>query len=430
MGKRSGRCLVCVSVDGLCSEDRAYIERLPHFGRLLGEGAAVGRVQGIYPTQTYPLHTTVVTGAFPLAHGISANTLFQPGRESPDWHWFRCGVRVPTLYDQARRAGMRVGLLLWPAAGGSAPGVPRAQYLLPEIQARPGRSQLWPVLRHGTPRFLLEVLLRYGRLLRGIERRHLDDFVAASAAHLIRIRRPHLLLVHLLDLDHQRHAHGASSPQAFSALGEEDGRLGQIMAALEEAGIRGQTTLAVVGDHGLIDVHHRINVNGLFLENGLLERDGAGRLVSWRAWANACEGSAQVLLADREDAALRRRVEDLLGGLARDPAGGVQAVFDREEARRMGVGDLDFILEARPGFYFSPRVRQPLVEPAEGIRATHGYHPENGRYHSFFAAWGRGVRAGARLDSARLVDIGPTLAELLGLRLPAAEGRVLREILE
>jgi predicted AlkP superfamily pyrophosphatase or phosphodiesterase len=91
---------------------------------------------------------------------------------------------------------------------------------------------------------------------------------------------------------------------------------------------------------------------------------------------------------------------------------------------------VDFALEARPGFYFSPRLRPEVSEPAPaGTRACHGYRPDREGYTSLLLAAGAGVASGAELEEMSILDLGPTLAALLGLSLPQAEGRVREELL-
>jgi hypothetical protein len=46
-----------------------------------------------------------------------------------------------------------------------------------------------------------------------------------------------------------------------------------------------------------------------------------------------------------------------------------------------------------------------------------------------FIAWGAGIRAGARLKIVENIDVAPTIAHLLHVSLPIAEGRVVNEIL-
>ncbi|MFP3367009.1 alkaline phosphatase family protein, partial [Pseudoalteromonas sp. SIMBA_148] len=85
-----------------------------HFRELLGRGSYCKQVETIYPSVTYPCHATIVTGKYPNRHGVVNNTLLQPGRDSPDWHWYRKSIRGTTLYDEAKKAGMTTAALLWP----------------------------------------------------------------------------------------------------------------------------------------------------------------------------------------------------------------------------------------------------------------------------------------------------------------------------
>ena len=217
-------CLILVSVDGLAAGDYAILRELPAFRLLLDAGACVRRVKGVYPTQTYPLHASLVTGTYPDTHGIAANTRLKPG-EGPDWFWYRRDLRVSTLYDAATEAGLRVGTLFWPRAGGAANA-----YVLPEIlPTRRGEHLMTLVMKAGTPGFVLHMLLRYGYLLRGLRRRYLDNFTCACATHLIRRGKVDLLLLHLFDLDATRHRLGTRSPEAARVLREHDRRLEKIL---------------------------------------------------------------------------------------------------------------------------------------------------------------------------------------------------------
>jgi arylsulfatase A-like enzyme len=48
---------------------------------------------------------------------------------------------------------------------------------------------------------------------------------------------------------------------------------------------------------------------------------------------------------------------------------------------------------------------------------------------AIFIACGRDIRPGARADRIRNIDIAPTIAALLGIDLPSANGHVLSEFL-
>ncbi len=421
------RRVVVVSVDGLSSIDLPRLRELPHFRQLMETGSRCREMRGIYPTQTYPLHASMITGTFSLRHGITSNTLFQPGRTSPDWHWYRKFIKVPTLYDIARKAGWRTATLLWPSAGRS-----KNHYVIPEIKrTRPGQSFLWLIASGGTPLFILHMALRYRSLLKGLSYYHLDNLTSAVASYLIGKRRTELLLLHLLDLDGTRHVHGFRSDEAQKVLEEQDRRLGKILAASHQSGTYPETVFVVFGDHAYIDIHTRIRINAAFRQAGLLRFDSRGKLTDWRAWAVCCEGSAQVVLKSPADSDARRKVEEVFHELQNGPASVIETVYDKEQVLAMKVSDhIDYILEARAGFYFVPNTEGEVCAAAEaGFRAVHGYHPDRQGYSSVFLAAGPGIRKGLQIEAMRILDIGPTLAALMGLNMPGVDGRVLNEML-
>jgi len=305
--------------------------------------------------------------------------------------------------------------------------------VIPEIKTtRPGQSFPWLLFSSGRPLFMFHMGIRYRSLLKSLRYYHLDNFTTAAASYLIRKRKINLLFLHLLDLDGTRHRYGFRASEVEAVLEDQDRRLGLLLAASRESGSFSETAFIVFGDHAYRDVHTRIRINAAFREAGLLAFDRKGKLVSWQAWANCCEGSTQVTLYDRRDRATHRTVTDVFARLQKKPQGVVKTVYTREQVERMKVGEhVDYILEARDGCYFVPEIAGPVIAPAEEwFRAVHGYHPDQPGYSSVFLAAGAGVRRGVEMDPFRIVDVGPTLAILLGLNLPDAEGRVLTEILE
>ena len=96
-----------ISIDALITADIPRLRQLPHLGRIM-EGAACAKdILCIYPTLTYPCHTTIATGCYPDRHGICNNERFQPCAEGrADWYWFRRDIRVPTLIDYAKANGL------------------------------------------------------------------------------------------------------------------------------------------------------------------------------------------------------------------------------------------------------------------------------------------------------------------------------------
>jgi predicted AlkP superfamily pyrophosphatase or phosphodiesterase len=91
----------------------------------------------------------------------------------------------------------------------------------------------------------------------------------------------------------------------------------------------------------------------------------------------------------------------------------------------------DLVLFAKPGYAFqSPFNGEESVVEAVKYLGSHGYPSDDPELDGVFIAWGYGIKPGARLDRMESVDVAPTLAELLGVKLPNVDGKVLREILK
>ena len=122
------------------------------------------------------------------------------------------------------------------------------------------------------------------------------------------------------------------------------------------------------------------------------------------------------LSATSEKRAEVRRVLERLPQISR--------VLDTADLKALRAGDKlgDFVVEAREPWGFG------LAEPAEG--ASRGGHGSTLEMRVPLLISGSGVRTGAVPKDARLVDVAPTIAALLGVRPPAdAQGRVLDELL-
>ena len=59
------------------------MKTLPNFCAFFERAALCSRVESVYPSLTYPAHTSILTGRKPIHHGIVNNTKLQPGRERP-----------------------------------------------------------------------------------------------------------------------------------------------------------------------------------------------------------------------------------------------------------------------------------------------------------------------------------------------------------
>ncbi|HYN83987.1 MAG TPA: ectonucleotide pyrophosphatase/phosphodiesterase [Pyrinomonadaceae bacterium] len=438
--RQASRRVIVVSLDGL---DVRYLRRadelglrIPTLRRLMREGVTAG-VVSVYPSITYPNHTAMVTGALPARHGIFGNMLFDP--EDPNTergHWFARDIKAETLWDSASRAGLTTALVSWPVAGGAG------DWNAPEIW-KPGGTQrdtLEEIKRHARPAGLIdEIAARDPELFRRVTEDEQDDMRTRFAEYLITEKKPALLLVHLFDLDHFEHDFGPFTPEAIAVLEKLDGYVGRLLAAAGRAGTLDETSVFVVSDHGFREFRRRIHPGVALRGEGLVkvrgdaegadggDEEGRRAFVSeWRAMPYVTGGSAAVVLRDPGDKDAARRARLALERAATRGGQRIFRILDAEEVRRLGSNTrAAFMLEAEPGYAFGTNLTGRLVTDSRS-RGMHGYLPHPDDYRAAFVASGAGVARRGDLGTIGMTEVGPTVADLLGLSLRDAQGRPLK----
>lgn len=426
-----GKRLIILSLDAVGSRDLPFLKSLPHFQAFFDRAAVCESVQSVYPSLTYPAHTSIVTGRYPCRHGIVNNVRFQPERSPSDWFWQRNYIQGTTLYDEAARKGMKVAALLWPVMGKA-----KISCNLPEVLPnRPWQNQVMVSILNGTPLYELALQRRFGYLRSGVQQPQLDNFVHASMLYTLKKERPDLMLVHLTDVDTNRHLYGVDCEPVREALKRHDERLGELMETLDQMGWREDTNVVLLGDHCQMDVDRVICPNYILYRKGWFTVKG-DKVTDYRAIARDCDGSCYIYVRDPSDCPA---VADLLDHMKQRAESGIARIFTSKEAAELGADcSCTFMLEAEQGCYFQNgwEIYSQKAEPGHYMEnphnqaATHGYLPDYAGYQTIFMAAGPDFLAGSRVEQMSLVDEGPTLARVLGVDLGDTDGRIMRELLK
>ena len=258
-----------------------------------------------------------------------------------------------------------------------------------------------------------------------------DNFINGCTCSLIRSVQPDVLLVHNCWLDSNRHAGGVFGQKVIDALDDMDNWLGDIIAAMEDAGVYEDTDFVILSDHGQRDYTRIVNFNALLKQGGLIEQAADDTIYNWRAYAKSNGFSSTVYLANPHSEKLYNRVKEYLYALAENKEWGIEKVYTKEEVyEKYGQGgSYSFMIEAVEGTYFTSCWTGEVVTQLDVAKAGHGYEPEKGPQPVFLAT-GPSFKEGAVLETANLMDVAPTLAATLGQTLPQADGRVLTELLK
>ena len=420
--------VVLVSIDGFAAYHLTNQElELPNIRRLIRDGAWAASSETVFPSVTHPSHTTMLTGVEPRLHGVLSNNL--TNREtSESFHPTNKPrmetVKVPTLFDAAKKKGLGTASFFWPETKDD----PAVDFNVPEVFTPEHKGDI----REVSPAVLGE-LRKAGVPIDlyfewyGSERMPAADLILAeAAAHAIEQHKPGLLAIHILATDEAQHAHGPHHYLAQAALTNADACVGKLMEAVEEAGLKDSTTFIVTADHGFHSVEWEMNIRPAFEKAGLankLEFRGGGwtaALVRKKGFGRGDQSKLDSVLADLEQHERINRVvrpEDMHAlGLPRYE----ENVYAPGEY--LILPDIDTYLTSKPG---GSMERVKRTSPSH----SHGYLPSHPRMYTSLVVSGAGVKKGALLGHVRNLDIAPTIAHLLGLDMPKMSGRVLEEAL-
>ena len=424
-------------------------ETTPNLSRLANEGVSFAHHHPVFLSSTEVNGTAIATGAYPAHSGIIANNDYRPaidpqkpietqvpqvvrrGDQVSGGHYLgRPTVaellrarHIPTaiagskevvlLHDRSERAdGPGVSPLLFQGEtlpAGVAPTIVAKQGAFPPVAPRDDKidRDAW------TTQALLGTLWHDGV--------------------------PPYSLLWLAEPDNSQHATGPGSAQSLEAIRSSDRNLGLVLAELDRRGLREQTDVMVVSDHGFSTIARKVDVATELSEAGFkTARAVVGGLEPGRILIVSNGGSSLFFVGGHDPAVIDRLVAHLQ---TRDWPGvifsqrPIEGTFPLSEAHIDSPTAPDLVVSYRwttgrsatgaPGLQISD-----LSAKSKKV----GNHASLSSYdqHNTLVAAGPDFRRGVTdtLPSAN-TDIAPTVLWLLGLHAEASQmdGRVLSEAL-
>ncbi len=201
------RHVVVLGIDGLGG---AYLPEVPTpaLDGMIAAGTSTLAMQNTLPTMSAPNWMSMIAGATADQHGVDSNE-WEPGDSQP----------TPTFFAvlRAQRPEARIGVFHdWDGFGALVePGVA-------DVIESPGDE--------------LET--------------------TAAALAWMTATRPELLFIHLDLVDHAGHFNGWGSDAYIEAVAGADGLVGEVLAAIDDAGMRPYTAVLVSADHGGVGLFH------------------------------------------------------------------------------------------------------------------------------------------------------------------------------
>jgi predicted AlkP superfamily pyrophosphatase or phosphodiesterase len=434
------RVVVLMSVDGLANfymDDP--VAEMPTIRKLAAEGAKSASMRASDPTVTWPNHTTLVTGVSPAQHGVVGNNyLDRVTGEKVTLLWDPVFdkdaiVKVPTIYDVAKAAGLKTAAIRWPAT--------RNAHALDWNSPDLGEDEL--ILKYTTPALLAEckeaglVLIQSPDGKGKIGKQTLQESIAADNLWtqvfnmMMHKHRPNLALLHVVAVDHTEHADGPRTPEAYEAIKAADDQVRQVWEQLQKD-FPGKATLVIVSDHGFSANKIGVLPNVILKEKGLVEVTGdeaTGGLVRIIPQG----GSAMVyVLDDANREAIVKQVKEVFADVE-----GIASVISSEEFAPYGIANPrrdphapDMMLFAKMGYFFGDTAAGSIPTDTKSERkGSHGHDSNLPEMRAMFVACGAGIKPGVQLGDIDNKSVAPTIATLLGIEIPNAEGKPLTEAL-
>ncbi len=386
--------LIIISIDGMDARflnDPALRVKVPNIRKLMKDGASA-TVVGVAPSETWPAHASMVTGVSPWQNGILANNI--PGK--PNEHYFAASdLKTPALWNAASSAGMKTATVYWPTTLGAG-----VAWDFPEYWegSQANAVSLAAISAKATPP---GIGAQVAKMFPAFEKELWDDSTSAYAAiTLLSNEKPDLVFVHMAEVDAEQHETMALSIYARDILENDDDLIGQILRKAEPG-----TLVALVSDHGFENNNRTVRPKVLLRQAGV-----KGRVEV----ADGLIGTSEAPVAE----ALRRLMaQGRKNGLARE------VKMAEVKARAPGLGRWIAAFDTLPDCLASDEDHGPGVGPGTHLGA-HGFWPTRPNYRSVFILSGVGVRP-VKLGEIDMLQIAPTLAEALGVKLPAAKSQSL-----
>ena len=380
-----GHKLLVISVDGL---DWRYLRdrdalglSIPNLRALLAGGEVADGVVGVWPTITWPSHTSIVTGVRPDQHGVLSNArLGAPVDES---YWSVHVLKAPTLYQCAAAHGLSTATITWPTTVDA-----EVTWNLPEyfFRRNGGSMDLDAVASKATPG-LVDAITRETP---SFPQQWVDDRTRIVALlYLLKRKQPSLLLVHLVDLDSEAHDRGPFRTNADAVLERTDELIGEVRRTLPP-----DYHLVITSDHGFERLDRIANLRVTLDKAGVSgDLQPMGGIVTTRD----------------------PKVAAFLRGLSRQPDADVGREIPRAELLEYApkLADAAAAFEPAPHVMFGAATTGPEHTPPRE-KGEHGFWPLRQDYRSVYLHAGPGVHPRS-LGEVQMISLKDRLAAILGL---------------
>ncbi|RMH64699.1 MAG: alkaline phosphatase family protein [Calditrichaeota bacterium] len=367
--------VLLISWDG-CRWDYPARGSFPTLKMMEENGVTATSLQPVFPSKTLPNHYSLVTGLYPVHHGIVYNIFLNPAngeqhvikrkaRSLFPAHWYG----GEPLWVTARKNGLKSASIFWVGS---------------EVDDAARRPDYWSYYDHHLSH------------ARRIEK--LKEYLALPIA-----QRPRMITMYFSDTDDAGHQYGPESPHIAEVMARLDKALAGIFQTIRAAGLQDSVNVILVSDHGMTALSPQCVIPIKERLAGLdYQVNGRGPVAGFFAEKSVLD-------------TIRQRLK---------PYARMCDIYTRENLPAYYhfrdnpmIGDL--VVVARPGCFL--QWDAPLQS-----KGSHGYDNRFLDMHGVFRAVGPAFKKGYHTGMVRNIDVYPLVCRLLDMQPAEVDGDVLR----
>ena len=439
--------VIVLNIVGLSPEHLLMDDVLPNITGLLKNGL-MAPLRPSFPAVTCSVQSSIATGHYPEEHGIIANGLFIKDEfRIAFWEQASSLVQKKRVWDivKERRPELKTALLFWQNslyANSDIVVTPRPLHtengLVQWCYSKP--VGYYEEIVEATEPFDLK---HYWGPLASFKS---SEWIANAAVYTLKKHKPNLMFVYLPHLDYSCQRFGLEQQSLKQELKNVDDLVGQILKAIDDNGMREDTTIIGLSEYPFYDVSSSLSPNLILRDRGFLSvRKIGGKeyldLECSRAFAMVDHQMAHIYVNNSEDI---ERVRKLF--LETE---GIKYVFGQDEKKEYQIassrsGDLIIVsdedkwlnyyywnsLELAPDFAFTVDIHnKPGYDPLELffdpetktisldtklIKGSHGFPSSTGDKMAAFFISGEKTEF-EKKDVFETIDIAPLIFSLLDI---------------
>jgi arylsulfatase A-like enzyme len=434
--------VVVVVFDGL-RPDMVTPERMPNLAAFAGEGAWFREARSVFPSMTRVATSSISTGAPPALHGIVGNSFYFPA-VSPDF------VLDTSLAADLALAEERLnGPLIAPETLGDRLAAHDMSFAVVHsgsagstyaINPRAAAHGHWTFSVMGseatrTPHAVDEVVERFGPLPpRTLPRFEETEYVTrVFIEHVLGSMDPDVALIWFNEPDTSFHYKFLASDETNAIVTAVDAAFGRIRAAIEARSDADDIAIIVASDHGQISSSAIADIAGLLGEAGHKAARASARAINGAAVTVTGGNMGEIRMVDgdmdRRDQIARWLMQrDEIGMVFTPSDDPVQGAVDGTFSTALvGLGHArqpELVYVLRSDTSIDPHGLPGLGLITGGVPVGGGMHGGLNRHELntvlILGGAARGGAPGATQAPSGIVDIAPTILDLLGLAAPAS----------